>query len=216
MNGRLAVFTKTPGRSPVKTRLAAELGEAPAHAFFARSVAAVTETVQAFLATHPGWTAAWHVAEEDAVDDPRWRTLPAAVWTGPGDLGARMARAWTAGLATHGASLLLGADAPQVDEGDLAEAAEALASGRTVLGPATDGGFWLAGGTAPLPAAAWTDTPWSSPDTLRRFRPHLGDPVVLRSLTDVDTAADIAPCLRAFRPPVRGARARAADWLREH
>lgn len=215
VTGRIAILVKTPGRSPVKTRLAASLGTADAEACFTRSAAAVAATVQAFLRDHPGWTAAWHVVEPDAVDDPRWSGLPDAVWAGPGDLGVRMRAAWTTGLRDHGAALILGGDVPAVRPDDLRDAAAHLAAGRTVIGPALDGGFWCVGGTRPLPDAAWTDTPWSRPDTRARFVAATGVPVTaLRTLPDLDTADDIPAVLAALDPPATPAHAALADFAR--
>ena len=46
MSGAIAIFVKTPGLSPVKTRLAVKLGQKVAEEFHLTSAQAVAETVQ--------------------------------------------------------------------------------------------------------------------------------------------------------------------------
>ena len=98
-------------------------------------------------------------------------------------------------LDLHGGALLIGADVPQVTALDLTAAVDALenAASPWAIGPSEDGGFWLVGGRAPIPSVAWRDTPWSRPDTLARFCAALSPPPMrLRTLRDIDTAADLS------------------------
>lgn len=208
-----AIFVKTPGHSPIKTRLAATLGKAAAQSFHRLSAQAVA----AVAAATPGLAAYWAVAEADALDDPAWAGLPRFAQA-PGDLGARMAQACDALRARHGRALLLGADAPQLTVADLTAALDALDDHAHVIGPSADGGFWLFATRTAVPPAAWTRTPWSQADTGARFVAALGEAPVarLRTLRDVDTADDLAPlraALDALADPLPQQRALAA-WLR--
>ncbi|MEC3958868.1 DUF2064 domain-containing protein [Nocardia sp. CDC153] len=91
--------------------------------------------------------------------------------------------------------LQIGMDTPQADADLLTRSAVRLAAtGDTVLGPATDGGWWALGLTDPRPAHLLTDIPMSTDRTgeltetaLRHagFRVH-----ALPTLTDVDTYDD--------------------------
>jgi uncharacterized protein len=216
MTGGAAIFVKTPGRSPVKTRLATGLGTGPAKAWYELAAAAV-----AAVATRvAGLTAYWAIAEEPADEPPCWRGLP-VLQQGEGELGARMARVHAALLARHDYALLLGADTPQLDPAVISAAAEWLSSSapRVVMGPARDGGFWLLGANRQPPLADWLGTACGRADTARGFlaamAPH-GSWRLLEELTDVDRADDLAPMLaelaRLAAPLPE--QQRMADWTR--
>lgn len=191
MSAALAIFVKTPGLSPIKTRLAASIGTMAAESFHRQAAACVAATARAAASTV---TPYWAVAERAGLDDPSWRDLP-RLWQGEGDLGARMERVYGRLLREHGAALLIGADVPQATVSDLAAAVDALgkAAAPWVVGPAEDGGFWLVGGRAPIPPFAWCGSPWGRSDTLARFCARLSPaPAFLRVLRDVDTAEDLS------------------------
>ncbi len=213
----LAIFVKTPGHSPLKTRLAAGICRESAerfHRLAAEAVAAVARAAQAML---PGLATAWAVAEDSALDDALWSGLP-RIAQGTGDLGARMRHVVERLCSAHGGALLLGADAPQLRVDDLVAAVRALDDHDHVLGPSADGGFWLFGTRKPVPATAWTATPWSQAGTAERFIAALGTPRIarLRTLRDADAADDLPPLLAALDalPHPRPEQRRLADWLR--
>ena len=115
------------------------------------------------------------------------------------DLGGRIAAAHadTAALLPGRPTLQLGMDTPQVEPAQLAAALAALSDvdgPDAVLGPATDGGWWLLGLRAPRHAGLLTDVPTSAPDTGERTLAALRGAGLrvrrLPELTDVDTAAD--------------------------
>ena len=87
-------------------------------------------------------------------------------------------------------------DTPQLTAAGLRAVAEAAASGDAVLGPATDGGWWVLALSDPHAAAGLAGVPMSRPDTFARTRDALtaaGQTVrVGRELTDVDTAEQAA------------------------
>lgn len=196
MSAGLAIFVKTPGVSPLKTRLARGIGSAAAETFHRHAAAAAAEAAARARIDLPGLTVYWAVAEAEAMDAPLWRDLPRLA-QGDGDLGARMCRIYDILRARHGAALLIGADAPQLQATDLQAAWRALQTGDAVIGPSADGGFWLFGGRVAVDDAAWTATPWSQADTRARFLGALGPGAVahLRMLRDVDERDDL-PALR--------------------
>ncbi len=195
----LAIFVKTPGFSPLKTRLAQAIGQDAAEAFHRLAAAAVADVAKQALAAMPGLVAYWAVAETEALDAPIWRALP-RIAQGEGDLGARMRRICDVLRERHGRALLLGADAPQLRTDDLLAACAALDRHDHAIGPSEDGGFWLFATRIAVPDAAWSDTPWSHADTAMRFLDALGDAPVatLRRLRDVDTADDLAALAEAL------------------
>jgi glycosyltransferase A (GT-A) superfamily protein (DUF2064 family) len=190
-----AIFVKTPGLSPLKTRLAAAIGTAAATAWY-RAAAHATAAVARDVAL---LTPYWAVAEEPSATGNAWPGLPLLA-QGEGDLGARMGRVHTLLVERHGAGLLLGADTPQLDPAVLASAAAWLdaPAPRLVMGPARDGGFWLIGANRVLAMTAWTATPCGTAETAAGFRAAMagaGAWLELPGLTDVDERADLAPML---------------------
>jgi len=107
MTAAVAIFVKTPGLSPVKTRLAAGVGVEAAtefHRLAAASVAGVARACGEEIVPY------WAVAEQEALDAPAWRGFP-TIWQGEGGLGARLDRIYATLLLRHGRVLLIGADA---------------------------------------------------------------------------------------------------------
>ncbi len=188
----LAIFVKTPGHSPLKTRLAAGIGREAAETFHRLACAAVAEVARAAQVQRPGLTVYWAVAEAEALDDALWRDFP-TIAQGEGDLGARMRSVSEALLARHDYTLLIGADAPQITFDDLLLAVEALDTCTYTLGPSSDGGFWLLGMRKLLPGPVWTETPWSQSITTEVLIKNSNNESCrrLRIIRDVDTLEDL-------------------------
>ncbi len=191
----VAIFVKTPGLSPVKTRLAATAGNDVAREFYRRAVN-IVEAVAAKAAMECGdLTPYWAVAEREALADSRWQSF-ATVWQGEGGLGSRLARVYSELREAHEMVLMVGADSPLLTARHLCDARDAIdAAGKPfVLGRALDGGFYLFGGRAPVPTEAWKAVPYSAADTanqlLRQFHP-LGAVAMLGAMPDVDGADDL-------------------------
>lgn len=187
----VAIFVKTPGISPLKTRLAAEIGKRQAEALYLASAHAVAE-VATDAQIGPVY---WAVAEKAAVDHPEWQGRP-VIEQGEGGLGRRMCRVHTALANRHGSCILLGADAPQIRTSGLREADQWLQqdTSRLAIGPASDGGFWLFGANRSIATTKWEQVSYSRSDTGKHFRAameRLGDWLELETLTDLDTGPDI-------------------------
>lgn len=201
MNGALAIFVKTPGYSPLKTRLTAGMGTDAEH-WYLHAVDAVKSVALEARAT-TGINAYWAVAETDALKNELWQTLP-KLTQGEGELGERMGRVMRMLVRQHGYGILIGADAPQVCAGDIQAAAHFLDSDkpRIVLGPARDGGFWCVGSNQSFPIDLWQSVTYSQPNTcvdfVAAFSP-LADILKLGTLTDVDEVTDLAICHRELQ-----------------
>lgn len=190
--GGAAIWVKTPGLSPVKTRLAASIGVEAAERFHLLSALAVAAVVRRVAAERPGTLAPyWAVAERGSAG---WRGL-AVVQQGEGGLGERLSRVYDILLARHDFVLFLGADSPQLTPALLADAVERAGRGGFVLGPAEDGGFYLFAGSRPLPSEVWTGVDYSEAGTLARLESSLvpyGPTARIATLSDVDTPDDLA------------------------
>lgn len=219
MSAGIAIFVKTPGHSPVKTRLAAECGRAYAEAWYLRAAAAVA-SVARITGAREGVSVYWAVAEPAAVENGAWHGFP-VLDQGLGGLGERMARVHAALVAAHGAGVLIGADTPQLSP-DLLQASIAWLrqpGPRLSLGPARDGGFWLFGASVAPPVAVWQQVRYSARDTaceLQAAMAGYGAWRILTELTDVDRANDLAAMLQEFQrlPALQREQQQLIDWMR--
>jgi rSAM/selenodomain-associated transferase 1 len=183
-------MARHPEPGTAKTRLAARIGAEPACRLYRAFVLDLAERLD--TAPHP---VTWLYTPPDAPFEallPGRRCRPQA----PGDLGAKLDAAIRSGLDDGAeAVLVVGADAPHLPIEGVAAAADALVRDAVdlVLGPATDGGYYLIGVRAPAPALL-RDMPWSTAtvldETLRRARVAKMRTRLLAPLSDVDTWDD--------------------------
>lgn len=194
MKGGLAVFVKTPELSPVKTRLAADIGAAAALQVYEKMLVAAAEMMR--QTRDSGASVYWAVGEKDGLKNPRWREFP-AVFTGEGDLGARLHRIYEMLRRRHGRAALAGADCPKLTAATVISAL--AARDEIVVGPTADGGFYLFAADRRIPAHVWTSVSYSEGDTLAQLLRFLPENVaqlpVLADVDDADSmrAAGIAP-----------------------
>ena len=145
-NERLIVFTRFPAAGAVKTRLIPTLGAEGAaglHRQLTLRTIRTAETVQRArgldLQIHfeGGDTAAMqHWLGEDKTFAKQCR----------GTLGQRMAFAFKEAFSQGAtAAVIIGTDCPELSEGVLGKAFEALRRSEVVIGPANDGGYFLIG-----------------------------------------------------------------------
>lgn len=208
MSGAIAIFVKTPGVSPLKTRLAAGIGRSAAEAWYLASASAVAEVARAAITP----SIYWAIAESDLRSSTCWTGFQKLA-QGEGGLGARMARVHTHLIEQHGCALLLGADTPQIEAAELVSALNWLAASepRASIGPARDGGFWLFGSNRRIALSDWNSVAYSRADTRMCFQQMTAfdgfDWQQLALRTDVDTAADLQNCVQeldALAPALPG------------
>ncbi len=138
------------------------------------------------------------VSPDEQVD--AFRTLPiiepSQIWPqGTGDLGARMSRA-VAHAFDNGAArvILLGADSPTLPGAFLEKAAHLLCDHDVVLGPSSDGGYYLMGLSKPL-HKLFDAVDWGTASVLERTRALAqqinADVVELAEWYDLDRYEDL-------------------------
>lgn len=176
-----------PGR--VKTRLGRDIGMTAAAWWFRHQCDRLLRRLPS-----PRWQTVLAVTPD--FEGMRSRIWPAALPRYPqgrGDLGARMGRIFR-GM-PPGPVVIIGADIPGITRADVAQAFVALGRADAVFGPAPDGGYWLIGlaRRRPPPRTLFSGVRWSSAQALADTRRTLpGHSILLlRSLRDVDTAADL-------------------------
>lgn len=195
--GAVVVFVKTPGLSPLKTRLAQGVGFVQAEKFYSLSVQAIESVLVHLSLVHEVETY-WAVAESEGMDDPLWGRFR-KIEQGSGSLGERLDRVYRKLQGEHRFVLFLGGDSPQISSHLLSQAVHSLQTHQDfVLGPSLDGGYYLFGGRKPLSPQEWTAVPYSTDRTGEVFRKILqsqGSLEVLPSLRDVDEQTDLTGLL---------------------
>ncbi len=161
VRAQVLVMAKYPSPGSVKTRLAERIGATAAcalHEAFVRDLAARLTALGL-----PVCWAFWPPAAPFATLVPGQRCIAQL----GRDLGERLEGAIRACLESMALPVLaIGADAPHLEPDRLTEAAVALGEGAdVVLGPATDGGYYLIGLRAPCPPL-FRDIDWGASSVL--------------------------------------------------
>ncbi len=190
---RLGIFARFPEPGRAKTRLIPALGPEGAARLHEEMVRHTLRMTDDLKQTRAVMVEVWLAGgDEDrflALFGARTYRAQAA-----GDLGDRMACAFRSMLAETSAALIIGTDCPALDATLLSEALDELGTHDLVLGPATDGGYYLIGLRAPA-SGLFEEMPWGTDavcaETLRRagglgLRVHQ-----LRMLDDVDEPRDL-------------------------
>jgi len=192
---RLIIFGRYPVPGQTKTRLIPALGPAGAADLHRELTEKTFKTVRCF-------TSKQNIEVEFCFNGGSERKIRR--WLNPGailsqqsygDLGERMEAAFKEAFRDGcGRVVLLGTDIPELGTGHLREAFDALAEHGLVIGPSTDGGYWLIGlkHTADL----FQGVDWGTEKVLDQtvalanrqgLKIHL-----LQPLSDIDTEEDLS------------------------
>ncbi|MFH0730744.1 MAG: TIGR04282 family arsenosugar biosynthesis glycosyltransferase [Pseudomonadota bacterium] len=190
----ILIFLRAPEPGKVKTRLSKRLGTQLTFSLYKNFVQDTMETVQALgipvrICFYP---------PEKKDDVTRWLGNHHTYWSQTGDhLGQRMANSFARAFETGvERAVLIGTDIPDLP-GHIIEAAfDALDSHEAVIGPSTDGGYYLIGfnATGFLPAI-FNGIRWGQPDVLIRtmaiFSRHGASVHRLPVWRDIDEVEDL-------------------------
>lgn len=191
----LIIFVRKPELGKVKTRLAATMGDAAALKVYELLLAhtyqvAATMDIPVYVYYADG------IAEND-------------IWQGPhfhkkqqqgDDLGLRMSNAFTETFAQgHQQVVIIGSDCYALTAAIVTEAISALAQSDAVIGPATDGGYYLLGLNQPLPelfeGIAWS-TSTVAAATMSKLYEQDCSVTMLQALTDIDEEKDLPAAIQ--------------------
>ena len=192
MSSCVVLFAKNPEPGKVKTRLQSHLSAAAAARLYRAFLLDCTEELKAAKAEVKAIAYAPADAEEalrallDEMDDFAYVAQPET------DLGGRMEALVQWGFA-QGAErvVLLGSDSPSLPAEYIDRALDLLREREVVLGPSTDGGYYLVGrqrGESQI----FADVAWSTGEVLRQSLERLGAQSLglLAPWYDVDTPAE--------------------------
>lgn len=192
----LLIFTRNPELGKCKTRLAASVGDETALAiyiFLLEHTVSVTRelnvTKEVYYSDAIGEDDLWHPA-----------IFHKKIQLGA-DLGERMSNAFKAGFkAGYKKIIIIGSDLYDLSSEDLEEAFKMLQANDFVLGPASDGGYYLLGMTHFIPDI-FNNKDWGTSRVLEDTLADLKNKKVyfLETKNDVDVLEDIAD-VSAFQP----------------
>ena len=183
----LIIFLRSPELGKVKTRIAETLGDEEALRIY-KQLSDQTLQMAAGLAISvylfyeggiPG--------ENDRL--PSFHYLPQT----KGDLGEKITQALEFTFQRHQSAIIVGSDCPFLSGSDIFQTISLLETNEVVIGPASDGGYFLMGCSKFLPYL-FTSIDWGTPavflQTLQKIKEQGHSYSLLRTLDDIDTAED--------------------------
>lgn len=195
-NGAIALFVKTPGLSPIKTRLSAHIGVPNAMNFYQQAIKAIQSLMNELQKENSNLQIYFAIAEESGVNDRLWSNFP-SLWQGDGSLGDRLSTVYNELLNKHDFVCLMGADSPHLTLDELRTAFQVTTRNyleKFVLGETEDGGFYFFGGGLPVPHEDWSSVSYSCDTTASELRARLGQRAEFKLLApsfDIDTVEDL-------------------------
>ena len=191
----LGIFAKYPEPGRAKTRLIPALGPQGAAALHEQLVRHTLNGVGELLALREVDAQIWTAGADPRAFADRFGTPLPCIAQRDGDLGQRMLAAFREMLRASRFGVIIGTDCPDLSAGLLTLAFDALHTADVVLGPASDGGYYLIGLKRPVPAL-FENVEWSTSTVLARTLERasaLGLSVrLLPTLSDVDEPQDLA------------------------
>ena len=206
MTDCLMIFAKAPEEGKVKTRLRLPDRDAKAlHEAFVKDVLRSTEGPWARIlwSTDPSHSFFEQVG------------IPIRSQRGLG-LGERLANAFSEMLRSYQRVVVIGTDAPHLKSAVISAAFRKLAQTDAVIGPSSDGGYYLLGLRRMIPALFTSDIGWGGEqvftNTMKAMKSYLVEPSLLPVDFDVDRPEDLKRLadrddlsrLSSPRPPNKG------------
>ncbi len=191
----LLIFVRNPELGKVKTRLASSIGEEAALYVYRQLIHCTQVNTQNIQADKFVYYDSY-IPENDTWND----TVYSKHFQQGNDLGERMHNAFNDGFSQGYSSIvIIGSDCAGLSEAMVTKAFDALQTNDFVIGPASDGGYYLLGMRSLYPDLfinkMWsTDTVYQ--DTLRDIQARKSSLYVLPKLTDIDTEDDLREMIR--------------------
>ncbi len=192
---RIILFSRLPEPGRTKTRLIPALGPQGAADLQRQMTVHTLATVQDACRRFGYASEVRHTADEQEKMSDLFGTGPQYTHQGQGDLGERLARAFAdASEQGFDKALCIGSDCPSITQETFRQAFDRLDESDLVIGPATDGGYYLIGMKQPR-TDLFRDIEWGSASVLSQTRQRaaqLGLSVyLLDELSDIDEPQDL-------------------------
>ena len=189
----IAIFVKTPGLTPLKTRLGKTKGAPFAEKFYSLAVLSLKRTFINIKQKNDQVTLFWAISESPDKITHQWPDF-INIFQDEGDLGVRIDSIFSSLSKNYDNVIITGSDSPHVVETDYLNAIQLLADNDVVVGPCFDGGFYLFGSRHAIKKETWLAVPYSENNTLEVLLQKLepGYKIArLRTTFDVDGESDL-------------------------
>ncbi|GAF72568.1 unnamed protein product, partial [marine sediment metagenome] len=168
MSQRLIIFTRYPEPGTTKKRLVPALGADGAARLQREMTAHTLQWARAWRSRHGGGVEVHFAGGQRRLMQSRFGADMPCRPQADGDLGQRMAEAFRTALQSGGRQVVLvGSDCPQLTVELVRTAFQRLRDHDVVLGPATDGGYYLIGLRREAPEL-FAEMPWGTGNVLRK------------------------------------------------
>lgn len=183
----LIVFCKNPVLGKVKTRLAAQIGNENALTVYKKLL---TKTAQ--VINDLSCDIILYYSDSVIGDDEFHSSVKKKKVQRGHDLGTRMANAFKSGFETHKNIVIIGTDLWTLEPQDIEDAFSALKKHTAVLGPSTDGGYYLLGLKKFIPGV-FKNKVWGTSEVFSMTMADLkeNDVYLLNEKNDIDTLEDL-------------------------
>ncbi|NIP38399.1 MAG: DUF2064 domain-containing protein [Candidatus Dadabacteria bacterium] len=189
----LVVFLKYPEQGKVKTRLAKDIGDKKALLIYKNLVPRVLKQINA----NNYDISVCYYPENKVIKIQKWinsERYKYSPQTG-GDLGIKMLNAFNDSFSSgYKRSVIIGTDCPDIDDDLVNTSFNLLNSNDLVIGPATDGGYYLIGLRESL-EALFTNISWGTDTVLKQTLNIVSKLNISCKLldfkTDIDTVEDL-------------------------
>lgn len=190
MTNAVIVFLKNLTLGKVKTRLAATIGDQQALKIYAQLVKHTLNQV-----CRPEHDALLYFSDSLYYDLPVIEKESSLRLQKGDNLGERMSNAFTEVFASGAQKvLIIGTDCPGLDSIIIKQAFDALDTHQAVIGPASDGGYYLLG-MKNFQQGLFEDIPWSTSKvlelTIQKCATHQLTYTLLKELSDIDNENDL-------------------------
>jgi rSAM/selenodomain-associated transferase 1 len=186
----LIIFTKNPEKGKVKTRLAATIGHQEALQVYQKLLKITKSVTDQLDVSRQIWYSRF-IDDDDIWEDGNYKKY---LQKGE-NLGLRMQHAFNKAFGDgYQKAVIIGSDCSAINAALIRQSFKALDNQQAVIGPASDGGYYLLGATSFYPSL-FKGKAWSTSsvfkETIRQFEEMNLSYRQLPVLNDIDTEADL-------------------------
>ena len=187
----LVILAKTPFLSDVKTRLSSKIGIKNTHIFYEMCKNCLED-----LTSKLDYDIKIATAEKEGESNDYWKKFNTFFAEGK-NIAEKQNFIFQELLKIYESVILIGIDIPQLSKKFINNAFKYLEKNNQIIGPSTDGGFYLIGSKSNIKKEVWENTEWSCAKTLQTFVCSLKPkPYKLKIFTDVDEFQDLSEMIK--------------------
>jgi len=187
----LVILAKTPILSDVKTRLSSKIGIKNTHVFYEMCKNCLED-----LTSKLEYDIKIATAEKEGVSNDYWKGFNTFFAEGK-NIAEKQYFIFQQLLQIYESVILIGIDIPQLSKKFINNAFICLEKNNQIIGPSTDGGFYLIGSKSNIKKEVWKNTEWSCAETMQTFVRSLNPrPYKLRKFSDVDEFQDLSEMIK--------------------